>query len=142
MKEHETEIFSGVTLGDVLQDMYVESKQKRKQILDIVETYSSLVSSPSDAINIGPVITSLLEVAVRNDDQVAKIATIAQRLIAASYRATGAADDDGFILSESERAQLMAAAKEEFETAKEEFDAALSATPPTPPKKSKKSADK
>jgi hypothetical protein len=125
MKEHEAEIFTGVTLGNVLEDMYMESKSKRAQILDIVETYSKLVVTPADAINIGPIITNLLDVAVRNDDQVAKVATIAQRLIAASYRASGASSDDGFILSDAERDQLLRTAKEEFEQAKEDLDNAL-----------------
>ena len=52
---------------------------------------------------LGPVIKDLIDTSVRNDDQLVKLATIAQRIIASSQKSEG---DTGF-LTEAEREQLL-----------------------------------
>lgn len=117
MKE---ELFRGKTLGDILSDIYSHSSSTRGEILSIIREYSNLVKSPSDAVNIGPIITSLLEVSVKNDDQLSKVATIAQRIIVASAR--GAKGSDGMVLTEREREALLKEAHEDLEDALSEID--------------------
>jgi hypothetical protein len=52
---------------------------------------------------LGPVIKDLIDTSVRNDDQLVKLATIAQRIIASNQKSEG---DTGF-LTEAEREQLL-----------------------------------
>jgi hypothetical protein len=123
LKESEMEVFKGKTLGGVLEDIYSESGRKKTEIMAIIKEFSKMVTTPSDAVNMGPIITNLLEVSIRNDDQLVKVATIAQRIIAASYRSSSSAEDGpaGF-LSEEERERLLQNAMVELEEALEEKD--------------------
>jgi len=61
-------------------------------------------------VQIIPMLKEYLEINVKNDEQLVKLATIVQRITAAEGRAT--ADGDEFGLSESEKEQLMDAIEE------------------------------
>jgi uncharacterized protein YaeQ len=63
-----------------------------------------LVQEISDATLIVPLIKEYLEIDVKNDEQLVKIATIIQRTMNNSV----SANDGGFGISEEEKAQLMA----------------------------------
>jgi len=52
---------------------------------------------------LGPIIKDLVDSSVRNDDQLLKLATIAQRIVASSQKSEG---DTGF-LTDKEREQLL-----------------------------------
>lgn len=48
-------------------------------IRDLVARYVKLVQSPNDLVIIGPILNSLLQVDVKNDEHLVKIAAIIQR---------------------------------------------------------------
>ena len=125
MKESDVELYKGKTLGSILEEIHNESASKRKFIMDIIKEYSAMVQGIHDVVTIGPIINSLLDSSLKNDDQVVKIATIAQRIIAASYRGSTGGEGD-FALSEQEREQLLKMAHRELEEAVDEaFNTAL-----------------
>ena len=56
------------------------------------------------AVQIIPMLKEYLEINVKNDDQLVKIAGIVQRMVAAENKG---ASDDGYSLSDSEKEQLL-----------------------------------
>jgi argininosuccinate lyase len=67
-----------------------------------------------DMAVVGPILKDLIDSSVRNDDQLIKLATIAQRIMLANQKNDG---EDGF-LSAAEREQLLA----EIEEVQEEVE--------------------
>lgn len=121
MKEKNTEVYNGKTLGDLLEEVHTNSSTKRKEIFDMIKVYSSMVTTPNDVITIGPVINNLIDISIKNDEHVAKVATIAQRIIAASYRSAGEGGGE-FMLSDDERERLLMEAHQDLEETIEEVD--------------------
>lgn len=119
MRGSETEVFEGKTLSGLLKDIYSISKEKRNDIKDLIAQYTKQITTPQQAILMAPLIQQLLEVSVKNDDQLTKIATVVQRVISAdAYQKSGG--DPTEMLTEEEKEQLVRnAARELVEAAKE-----------------------
>lgn len=94
--------------SDLLKDVYTNSKEKEKQIKDLIETLKPLVVDTQSALMIVPLIAEHLNISVKNDDQLIKLAGIVQRAMSASTSDEAA----GFILSEAEKEQLFSAVQE------------------------------
>lgn len=93
--------------SDLLKDIYSNSKEKEKQIKDLIETLKPLVTDAQSALMIVPLIAEHLNVSVKNDEQLVKLAGIVQRAMSSSVD-----DAAGFILSEAEKEQLFSAVQE------------------------------
>ena len=91
--DKDTELFKGKSFSDILADIYTNSKKK-----DI-----------NDATVVVPLIKEYMEVAVRNDEQIVKLAAIIQRML---KDANSNDTDGGFGLTEDEKRQLLENAKE------------------------------
>jgi len=98
------ELFSGKNLSGLFEDIYNNQINKKKHISDVIYEMRKMVSHKGDMAIIGPIIKDLIDTSVRNDDQLVKLATIAQRIIASNQKSEG---DTGF-LTEAEREQLLA----------------------------------
>jgi hypothetical protein len=107
-------IFGDMTLGNLLQDIYVGTMQKRNRINKIITLLESMLSNIDDLAVIGPILNQTLDVLVKNDDHLIKVATIVQRIISAEAYNSGADDLEG-ILSEAEKDRLVAEAKADRE---------------------------
>jgi hypothetical protein len=79
--EFNQEIFKGKDLSSLFKDIYENSKAKEKQIKELIIQLKDMVNEPGDAILIVPLIQGYLEVAVKNDDALIKMANIVQRSI-------------------------------------------------------------
>ena len=131
MRGSETQIFDGKTLGSLFEDIYNISRQNRSEIRELVAEMSKLIVSPSDVINIAPVIQQYLEVGVKNDEQLVKLATIVQRIITAeSYQNTGNSDASE-LLSEEEKEQLLRNATKELKDTVSELKDDIASLPKT-----------
>ena len=97
------EIFDGKTLSDLFSEIYKNSDSKRQQINQYVSSMVKLIRTPEDAAIIGPVIKDFIEVNVKNDEHLIRIAQIAQRLVGA---VTKGESIDG-LLSEAEKQALL-----------------------------------
>ncbi len=96
-------LFKGKTFSDLLGDIYENQQSKKKNISSLIEEMRKLVTKPTDVITIGPIITSLIEASISNDDHLIKIANIAQKLVLANTKKAG---DEGW-LSEDDKKQLL-----------------------------------
>jgi len=102
------EIFDGKTWGSLMKDIYTNQKNKEKQLKEMIIQLSEMINEPGEAIMIVPLIQGYMEVAVKNDDALIKMATIVQK---AMDKKVAAGDNDGELLSEKEREQLFAEIK-------------------------------
>lgn len=114
----ETEIFDGKTLADLFSDIYKNTDKKREQINQFVASFVKLIKTPEDAAVLGPVIKDFLDVNVKNDEHLVRLAQIAQRLVSVSSKGTSSGD----MLSEEEKLQLLNNIKSDFETVISEQD--------------------
>ena len=97
-------VFGGKKFSDILEEIYNNQKKKDKQISALISELKPLVNEIGDATLIVPLIKEYLEISVKNDEQLIKMATIIQRM-ANNASSNG---DGGFGISEEEKAQLLA----------------------------------
>ena len=103
-------VFDGKTLSALFKDIYSSSTERKKQIDILINMLSPLIKNPSDAALIIPLISDYLDVSVKNDDALIKIAGIVQRLTTGST--TPSAGNDG-IMSDDERTKLIQMAQDD-----------------------------
>lgn len=97
------ELFPGKNLSGLFEDIYNNQINKKKHISEVIYEMRKMISHKGDMGIIGPIIKDLIDTSVRNDDQLVKLATIAQRIIASSQKSEG---DTGY-LTDAEREQLL-----------------------------------
>ena len=101
------EIFEGKTLSDVFKDIYDNSHTNKKQLEVLMKEVVGFIKDGDTAVQIIPMLKEYLEINVKNDEQLVKLATIVQRITAAEKRVSDSGDEFG--LSEAEKEQLMSA---------------------------------
>ena len=100
-------IFDDKTFSDLLKEIHVNQKKKGKQIGQLISELRPLIQNLGDATVVVPLIKEYMEISVKNDDQLIKMAAIVQRL------SSGAANSgDGGLLTSEEMDQLMDVAEE------------------------------
>ena len=106
------ELFEGKSLSDVFKDIYDNTEKNRQQLDVLTRELVSFIKDGDTAIQIVPMLKEYLEINVKNDDQLVKIAAIVQRLLSAEAKG---GSEDAFGLSDSEKEQLMKAVEETAE---------------------------
>ena len=94
-------IFDDKSFGDLLKEIHGNQKKKSTQIASMIAELRPLITSLGDATVVVPLIKEYMEISVKNDDHLIKMAAIVQRLTTG-----GSNSGDGGLLSESEMAQL------------------------------------
>jgi len=97
------ELFPGKDLSGLFQDIYNNQLNKKKHISELIQEMRNAIRHAGDMAIIGPIIKDLIDTSVRNDEQLLKLATIAQRIMASNQKSEG---DEGFLTKE-EREQLL-----------------------------------
>ena len=112
----EFELFNGTSFSDLMRDVYHNSKKKSRQIDSLIQELRPMIKNVGDATVMVPLIKDYLEVSVKNDDALVKLAAIVQRLVSASAK-----DDDGneFGMTDEERRRLLEEAEEEIKSIQE-----------------------
>ena len=100
------EIFEGKSLSDLFSDIYENTKTNKKQLEVLMQEVVGFIKDGDSAIQIIPMLKEYLEINVKNDDQLVKVAAIVQRIIAAESKG---AVEDGLGLSDAEKEQLLGA---------------------------------
>ena len=77
---NEIELFKGKNLSDLFEEIYNNSKDKREQIKDLIASLSPLIEGIGDATLLVPLIKDYLDIGVKNDEQLVKLAQIVQRV--------------------------------------------------------------
>jgi len=101
-------IFGEVSFSNVLKDIYVNSTDKRQKIELLLEDLRGLVKNVNDAVLVVPLIKEYLDVSVKNDEQLVKMATIVQKLLVDPDSGVGGLDG---LLSAEEKTQLLSDVK-------------------------------
>ncbi len=116
----EKELFKGKSFSSLLEDIYKNSKKKELQINTLISELKPLIQNIGDATIIVPLIKEYLDVAVKNDDALVRMAAIVQRAMSRS----DSGELDALLLTEDEKKQLMETlteAEQEPQTKKEEI---------------------
>jgi hypothetical protein len=108
-------IFDDTSFSDLLKEIHGNQKKKAKQLASLIAELRPLVQSLGDATVVVPLIKEYMEISVKNDDQLIKMAAIVQRLSTAS-----ASNGDGGLLTEDEMAQLQELTEEIAKTVESE----------------------
>jgi len=101
--KNDPEIFGGKKFSDLLSEIHKNSSDKKVQIDLLISELTSYIQTANDVVQIVPLISQYLEVAVKNDEQLIKVATLVQRLLAVE----GKTQEKDSLLSESEKEQLL-----------------------------------
>ena len=95
-------VFKNKSFSDILEEIYNNQNKKSKQISGLISELKPLISDIGDATLIVPLIKEYLDIGVRNDEQLIKMATIVQRAL------NNSTSDDTMGITEEEKNQLMA----------------------------------
>jgi len=109
MASNTKEVFGGKSFADLLKDIYDNSVHKKKQIEILINELRPLISTTNEAAVIVPLIKDYLEVGVRNDEQLVKMAGVFQKYLASEDRVSAFANQSGGggILTDAEKEQLL-----------------------------------
>ena len=77
---NDVEVFDGMSLSDLFKKIHKNNKDIDKKIEDFIDTMKPMATANvGNATNLMPVVKDLLDVNVKNNEQLVKIAAIAQR---------------------------------------------------------------
>lgn len=96
------EIFKNTKFSDLLKKIHDNHKKKDRQILDMITDLKPYVQNINDASVLVPIIKDYMEMGVRNDEQLIKLAAIVQRLVAKSEGEGGSS-----LLTDEEKEELL-----------------------------------
>src|SRR6056300_1362261 len=83
------EIFSGKTLSDLFGEIYDNSKETKGQVKALIGELKPLIENIGDATLIVPMIKEYMEIGVKNDEHLIKLATVIQRIETAQAKGEG-----------------------------------------------------
>ena len=94
-------IFKKKKFSDILSEIYDNQKKKEVQITGLISELNPLINDIGDATLIVPLIKEYMEIGVRNDEQLIKMATIVQRAL------NNSSGGEALGITEEEKQQLM-----------------------------------
>ena len=100
-------LFDDKSFSDLLKEIHKNQSKKSKQLASLIAELRPLITNLGDATVVVPLIKEYMEISVKNDDQLIKMAAIVQRL-STGTSTTG----DGGMLTEGEMEQLQNIAEE------------------------------
>jgi hypothetical protein len=100
-------VFGKKKFSDILEEIYNNQKKKEAQVTALISELKPLIQEIGDATLIVPLIKEYMEIGVKNDEQLIKMATIVQRALQ-----SGQNEDGSFGISEEEKDQLLEAMNE------------------------------
>jgi len=98
------EIYKGKNFSSLCKDIVKNSENKKDQIDILISELRTLIKTVNDAVIIVPLIKDYYDVGVKNDEQLVKLASIIQKLVA---KGESSGEGNNMILSEEDRKQLM-----------------------------------
>lgn len=102
MSNLDENVWNKKKFSDILKEIYENQKKKEQQISALINELKPLITDLGDATLIVPLIKEYMELGIKNDEQLIKMATIAQRAIS-----SGKSSEEGFGMTEEEKKQLL-----------------------------------
>jgi hypothetical protein len=103
--DNDIEIYKNKKFSDLCKDIVKNSENNRDQLDILISDLRSLIKTANDALMIVPLIKEYLDVQVKNDEQLVKLAAVIQRIL--SKQTVGADGEMTGFLTEDEKRQLM-----------------------------------
>ena len=94
-------VFGKKKFSDLLEEIYNNQKRREAQVSALISELKPMVSDIGDATLIVPLIKEYMEIGVKNDDALIKMATLVQRAL------NNTNEDGGLGISDEEKAQLL-----------------------------------
>jgi len=116
--ENDIKIFGDKNFSDLSQEIYENNKLKKTQIDLLIQEVHGYIQGIEDIAIVGPIIKELMDVGIKNDDNLVKLATLYQRIMSKQT-----IDESGVsLLSEEEKEQLMASLEDVAEDLQKKKD--------------------
>ena len=103
MSQLDSIVFGKKKFSDILEEIYTNQTEKKRQVTALISELKPLISDIGDATLIVPLIKEYMEIGVKNDEQLIKMATILQRVL------QNQTSESDYTISEDEKEQLLAA---------------------------------
>jgi len=103
--DNDIEIYKNKKFSDLCKDIVKNSENNRDQLDILISDLRSMIKTANDALMIVPLIKEYLDVQVKNDEQLVKLAAVIQRII--SRQTVGADGEMNGFLTEEEKRQIM-----------------------------------
>ncbi len=116
--ENDIKIFGDKNFSDLSQEIYENNKLKKTQIDLLIQEVHGYIQGIEDIAIVGPIIKELMDVGIKNDDNLVKLATLYQRIMSKQTLD----DSDVGLLSEEEKEQLMASLEDVAEDLQKKKD--------------------
>ena len=116
--EKDFKIFGDKNFSDLSQEIYENNKLKKTQIDLLIQEVHGYIQGIEDIAIVGPIIKELMDVGIKNDDNLVKLATLYQRIMSKQP----IDDSDVSLLSEEEKEQLMASLEDVAEDLQKKRD--------------------
>jgi len=104
------EIFEGKSFQDLTHDIYKNTSDRRKQIDLLISEIHGFITTIDDVVMVAPIIKEYMDIAVKNDEHLVKLAGVIQRIISKN---SSSGDEESFLLSDSEKEDLINALQED-----------------------------
>lgn len=108
------EIFGSKKFSDLLKDIYDNQKKKDRQINLLIADLKPMLNNISDAAILVPAIKDFMEVGVKNDEHLVKLAAVIQRAM------SNKTDETSSFLTDEEKEALLKGIEEIKEEQEEE----------------------
>ena len=116
--EKDFKIFGNKNFSDLSKEIYENNKLKKTQIDLLIQEVHGYIQGIEDIAIVGPIIKELMDVGIKNDDNLVKLATLYQRIMSKQPIDEG----DVGLLSEEEKEQLMASLEDVAEDLQKKKD--------------------
>jgi len=100
-QQFEKTVFGNKKFSDLLEEIYNNQKRREAQVTALISELKPMVSDIGDATLIVPLIKEYMEIGVKNDDALIKMATLVQRAL------NSTTEDGGLGISDEEKSQLL-----------------------------------
>lgn len=87
--DSDKEIFKGKKLSDLFEEIYNNSKETKAQVKGLIGELKPLIENIGDATLLVPMIKEYMEIGVKNDEHLIKLATVIQRIEAIQAKGGG-----------------------------------------------------
>ena len=116
--ENDIKIFGDKNFSDLSKEIYENNKLKKTQIDLLIQEVHGYIQGIEDIAIVGPIIKELMDVCIKNDDNLVKLATLYQRIMSKQT-----IDESGVsLLSDEEKEQLMASLEDVAEDLQKKKD--------------------
>ena len=94
-------VFGKKKFADLLEEIYNNQKRREAQVTALISELKPMVTDIGDATLIVPLIKEYMEIGVKNDDALIKMATLVQRAL------NSTSEEGGLGISDDEKQQLL-----------------------------------